>query len=49
MNKYFKRTKGRSFIPVHPKPKRELHLKRREGDENACSCGARWPVGDEHP
>lgn len=22
---------------------------RREGDEMACRCGARWPVGEDHP
>lgn len=22
---------------------------RREGDEMACRCGARWPVGEAHP
>lgn len=27
------------------------HCTRREGDEYACSCGARWDVseGDDHP
>lgn len=29
-------------IPVH-------HDTRREGDEMACRCGLRWPVGEEHP
>lgn len=22
---------------------------RREGDEMACSCGKRWPIGEDHP
>lgn len=26
-----------------------LHGARREGDEMACRCGVRWPVGEEHP
>lgn len=25
------------------------HRTRREGDETACSCGKRWPVGEDHP
>lgn len=25
------------------------HRQRREGDEIACSCGARWPTDEEHP
>lgn len=25
------------------------HRTRREGDEMACSCGKRWPVGEDHP
>lgn len=25
------------------------HRKRREGDEEACSCGKRWPFGEPHP
>lgn len=25
------------------------HLSRREADEMACSCGKRWPVGEDHP
>ena len=29
-----------------PKPE---HAQRREGDEMACSCGARWPSEEEHP
>lgn len=31
---------------VVPKTK---HAQRREGDEMACSCGARWPIDEEHP
>lgn len=27
----------------------EMHVQRRESDEMACSCGARWPVGEDHP
>ena len=27
----------------------ERHAVRREGDEQACSCGKRWPVGEAHP
>lgn len=34
---YFRRPKGRG------------HRTRREGDEIACSCGKRWPVGEVHP
>ena len=30
-------------------PSRNRHVTRREGDEIACSCGARWDVGGEHP
>lgn len=30
-------------------PSRSRHIQRREGDEMACSCGARWPVEEEHP
>lgn len=26
-----------------------MHKPRREGDEIACSCGKRWPVGEDHP
>ena len=26
-----------------------MHTTRREGDEMACRCGARWPVGEDHP
>lgn len=25
------------------------HIERREGDEMACSCGARWDTGESHP
>lgn len=25
------------------------HVHRREGDEVACRCGKRWPVGEGHP
>lgn len=33
--------------PRVPKPE---HSTRREGDEMACSCGARWAAdGEEHP
>lgn len=28
---------------------RSRHILRREGDEMACSCGARWAVGEDHP
>lgn len=28
---------------------RPKHATRREGDEMACSCGARWEVGEDHP
>jgi hypothetical protein len=26
-----------------------VHAPRREGDEMACKCGKRWPVGEDHP
>lgn len=26
-----------------------LHVHRREGDEMACRCGKRWPIGEDHP
>lgn len=26
-----------------------MHSAHRQGDEWACSCGKRWPVGEEHP
>lgn len=25
------------------------HVRQRQGDEYACSCGARWPIDEEHP
>jgi len=25
------------------------HRERREGDEMACCCGKRWPIGEDHP
>jgi hypothetical protein len=25
------------------------HKHRRDGDECACSCGKRWPYGEQHP
>jgi len=25
------------------------HRQQRQGDEIACSCGRRWPVGENHP
>ena len=25
------------------------HVVQRQGDEIACSCGLRWPVGENHP
>lgn len=25
------------------------HREMRQGDEYACSCGARWPIDEEHP
>lgn len=28
---------------------RPTHSIRREGDEMACSCGRRWPIGEDHP
>lgn len=28
---------------------RSAHVVRREGDEMACKCGARWPIGEDHP
>lgn len=28
---------------------RERHRVTRQGDEMACSCGMRWPVGESHP
>ncbi len=34
--------KGKPDVEFH-------HLPRREGDEVACSCGLRWPIGEEHP
>lgn len=27
----------------------EQHVLQRQGDEIACSCGKRWPVGETHP
>jgi len=34
----------RKYVRVVPR-----HAIRREGDEMACSCGARWEVGGDHP
>lgn len=35
---------------VLDKPHRTIrHIIRREGDEQACSCGKRWAVGEVHP
>ncbi len=25
------------------------HRQHQQGDEIACSCGRRWPVGENHP
>jgi len=25
------------------------HRHMRQGDEMACACGKRWPVGEDHP
>lgn len=25
------------------------HRQHQQGDEVACSCGKRWPVGEDHP
>ena len=25
------------------------HAPHRQGDEMACACGKRWPVGEDHP
>lgn len=27
----------------------QQHVLQRQGDEIACSCGRRWPVGENHP
>lgn len=27
----------------------EQHRQHQQGDEIACSCGRRWPVGENHP
>ena len=27
----------------------DQHRQQRQGDEIACSCGRRWPVGENHP
>jgi len=35
----------RKFLP----PKTPRHITRREGDEMACKCGARWDAGEQHP
>ena len=40
------RRRARPIVPVTAKSR---HLVRREGDERACSCGARWPAEEEHP
>lgn len=40
----------RQFIaPIVARNDKSAHYHRREGDEMACSCGARWAVGEEHP
>jgi hypothetical protein len=41
-----KSQEGRRFHLMNmPEP----HIHRRETDEYACSCGARWDVSEEHP
>ena len=35
--------------PVSFRNEATKHYQRREGDEMACSCGARWAVGEDHP
>lgn len=41
------------LTPSHPDTPRRvkgtIHNVRREGDEYACSCGARWDVSEDHP
>ncbi len=34
--------------PIHNIP-RDPHRQHQQGDEIACSCGKRWPVGEDHP
>lgn len=36
-------------IPRLAPKTRAVHMTRREGDEMACSCGARWENGEAHP
>lgn len=34
---------------VRLKVRTAQHVLQRQGDEIACSCGLRWPVGENHP
>jgi len=51
VNKYFKASRDRTRkATLNGVTKRaDDHRTRREGDEMACSCGARWPSWEAHP
>jgi len=38
------KAKPQGYTPLPPR-----HDETRQGDEIACSCGARWSVGETHP
>lgn len=43
--------KQRRALAADPdvRQKAEQHRQHQQGDEMACSCGRRWPVGENHP
>jgi hypothetical protein len=42
-------SKKRAAKTWSKEPYVERHFTQRQGDETACTCGKRWPAGEEHP
>lgn len=40
---------NRQWDDVAARVAAKRHFVRQQNDEMACSCGARWPVGEDHP
>ena len=44
-----KQRRAAKAFPDVPFPWADQHRQHQQGDEIACSCGRRWPVGENHP